>query len=111
MLTIAEAAQALKVSERTIRREIADGRLRAVRLRSLYRIRPEDWQAYLAAQPAACPSDRSATDGRFASVSAVADALSRLYRPAPPAPTRAPSKIRSAARKSTLRLVAGPPRP
>lgn len=110
MLTISDAARELQVSERTIRREIADGRLRAVRLRSLYRIRPEDWQAYLATQPAACPSDKSATDGRFASALAAVAALSAHSRPAPPEPTRAPSKIRSAARRSTLRLVTGPPR-
>lgn len=109
MLTVADAAAALHVSERTVRREIADGRLPAIRLRSLYRIRPEDLQSYLAAQPAACPSATSATAGKFDSVSAVADALSAHYRQAPPAPTRAPSKIRSAARKSTLRLVAAPP--
>ncbi|HQR23124.1 MAG TPA: excisionase family DNA-binding protein [Burkholderiaceae bacterium] len=109
MLTLRQVAERLHVSERTVRREIADGRLRAVKLRSLYRIRPEDLQAYLAAQPAACPSATSATDGKSDCALAVADALSRHYRQAPPEPTRAPSKIRSAARKSILRLVGSPP--
>lgn len=109
MLTLRDAARALQVSERTLRREIADGRLRAVRLRSLYRIRPEDLATYLA-EHAACPSATSATAGKFDCVLAVADALSGHFRQAPPAPTRAPSKIRSAARRSTLRLVGGPPR-
>jgi excisionase family DNA binding protein len=108
MLTIAAAARQLAVSERTLRREIADGRLPAVRVRSMYRIRPEDLAAYLARLPA-CRSEEKATDGKFACVSAVADALSAHYRQAPAVPTRGPSKIRSAARRSTLRLVADLP--
>ena len=112
MLTLADAARLLKVSERTIRREIADGRLVALQVRGAIRIEPTELARYIAAaRGSACPSAKSATDGKFDCVSAVADALSARYRQALPAATRKPSKIRSGVRKSTLRLVAGPQRP
>jgi excisionase family DNA binding protein len=106
MLTLPQAARQLAVSERTLRREIADGRLVAVRIRSAYRIRPEDLARYLEA--AACPSEKSASDGRFDCASAVASALNALYPAARPEPTRARSKIRSAAPTSTRLRVVGP---
>lgn len=103
MLTLRAAAAQLAVSERTIRREIADGRLLAIRVRGCFRIRPEDLAAYLDAQ---CQSAKSATAGKFDCASAVASALSALYRPAPPRPMHARSKIRSVAGRLTpLRVV------
>ena len=44
-LTVAEVALALKVSERTIRRLIADGSLPAVHIGRSVRIRPADLEA------------------------------------------------------------------
>src|SRR5882762_8403877 len=47
LLTNAEAAERLKVSARTLRREVADGRLRGVRIRGCWRIAQADLDSYL----------------------------------------------------------------
>lgn len=46
-LTLPEVADRLRVSMSTVRREIARGRLRAFRVGYLYRVRPEDLDAYM----------------------------------------------------------------
>ncbi|MGM0561139.1 MAG: helix-turn-helix domain-containing protein [Pseudomonadota bacterium] len=47
-LTIAECAQKLAVSTKTIRRAIKRGELTAHKGRKIYRISPRDWRLYLA---------------------------------------------------------------
>ena len=106
LLTPSAFAAQLQVSARTVRREIADGRLAAVRIRGLLRIEPAEAARYIAAaREAACQSGGTATDGKFESLAAAAVALSKHYHPAPPAPTRSRSKLRCSAASSTLRLV------
>ncbi len=48
LLSIAETAKFLGVSEKTVRRKITSGDLRASRVGAQWRIRPEDIEAYLA---------------------------------------------------------------
>ncbi|NDR57913.1 helix-turn-helix domain-containing protein [Aliiruegeria sabulilitoris] len=48
LLSIAETAKFLGVSEKTVRRKIAAEDLRASRVGAQWRIRPEDIEAYLA---------------------------------------------------------------
>lgn len=100
LLTLAEAAERLRVSVKTVRREIADGRLNPVRVRSRILLRQSDLDNYIA-----CQSAGGATAGRSGYHSAVAAALSKHFPPELPEPTRSRSKFRSAARKSTPRLV------
>lgn len=45
MITVSQAAKIYQVGERTLRREIAEGRLVAYRLGRLLRLRPEDVEA------------------------------------------------------------------
>lgn len=45
MITISQAAEEWQVGERTLRREIAEGRLTAYRLGRAIRLRPEDVDA------------------------------------------------------------------
>ena len=47
LMTRSEVARTLGVSEATIRREIADGRLAIVKIRGAVRIDPKDLQAYI----------------------------------------------------------------
>ena len=49
MLTVAEIAVRLKVEHKTVRNLIKSGRLRAVRLGRLLRIREADYEAFLEA--------------------------------------------------------------
>ena len=49
MITIAQAAEEWQVGERTLRRYIAQGRLRAYRMGRLLRLRPEDVDALFTA--------------------------------------------------------------
>ncbi len=46
--TIAETAEFLGVCDKTVRRKISAGHLRASRVGAQWRIRPEDVEAYLA---------------------------------------------------------------
>jgi len=48
LLTKAEAAGLLRLSERSLSRAVADGHLRAIRCGSAVRIRPVDLEAYVA---------------------------------------------------------------
>jgi len=48
LMSIAEAADFLRVSQKTVRRRIASGELRASRVGSQWRIRAEELDAYLA---------------------------------------------------------------
>jgi excisionase family DNA binding protein len=47
LVTPAEAAEALDVSERTLRRLVAEGQLPAVRVRGRLRVRPADLDRYV----------------------------------------------------------------
>ena len=51
LLTIQEAADRLRVSQRTLRREIADGRLAFVKLRSRVLIEPSELDRYIRVVP------------------------------------------------------------
>lgn len=51
-LDVYDVAQLFKCSHKTVRRMIADGRLPAVRVGALWRVRPEDARAYLAGRVA-----------------------------------------------------------
>jgi excisionase family DNA binding protein len=106
-VTVAEAAAWLSVSQRTVRREIADGRLPAAKVRGIMRIDPADLAAYFARQKAenSCRSAATATDGKSEYESVVVAALSGLFPPARPAGTRKPSRARSASARSLLQLV------
>ena len=55
LLCIAEAARILSVSEKTVRRKIANGELFASRVGAQWRIRSEDLEAYLARNRNWCP--------------------------------------------------------
>jgi excisionase family DNA binding protein len=48
LYTVNELAQVLKVSVRTLRREMDEGELKFIKIRGRIRIREEDVQAYLA---------------------------------------------------------------
>jgi len=93
MLTIQEVADRLRVSVRTVEREIAAGKLRAVKVRRLTRILEPELQGYISR---ACLSANAPTTGRSVSASVVDAVLRRLSRPAQPAPTRSRSKLLSA---------------
>lgn len=47
VLTVAQAAEALQVSEGTVRNLIRAGELKAVHLRGCVRVRPRDLEAYV----------------------------------------------------------------
>jgi excisionase family DNA binding protein len=106
LMTLDAAARHLQVSPRSVRREIAQGKLTAIRVRNRLRIREEDLQAYLDAQKEKpCPSVSVASVTRSELVS-VADSVSRKLSPqAPHAPKRARSKLHSLAARSQLQLV------
>lgn len=110
LITLREAAEQLRVSERTIRREIGSGRLQALRVRGLMRIDQADLDAYLSQsriqQAPPCPSESAASVIRSECVLAVDSALSGRFRPAPVGPMRGRSKMRSGAATSTRRLAA-----
>jgi excisionase family DNA binding protein len=65
MLTIQEAADRLRVSVRTVEREIAAGKLRAFKVRRLTRIPEPELQGYISR---ACLSANVPTTGRSAGV-------------------------------------------
>lgn len=103
LLTITEAAERLHVSVRTLEREVADGRLGIVRVRSRRLVDESELNRYIAAQ--SCRYEKSVIAGKSASDWVVAAALNRLSRQAQPAPTRSRSKFRSDAARSTMRLA------
>lgn len=107
LITLPEAAARLRVSLRTLEREVADGRLAIVRIRTRRMVDPAELARYIAAasQAQPCQSASEATATKCASASAVAHALNALFRPAPRSPTRGRSKSRLAVPASTLRLV------
>lgn len=106
MFTVAEAAYILRVSPRTLEREISAGRLAVVRVRRSRRIEPEELRRYIATgRQVACRSENVETSGRSGSHSAVADALNDLCQVVLLDMTRARSKRGSSGRGSRLRLV------
>lgn len=107
LLTLAEAAERARLSVRSLEREHAAGKIAFIRLRSKRFVAEAELARYIAdGEERVCPSEKSACDGRSGYALAVAEsALSALYRAAQRSPTRSSSKPRSAARRSTLRLV------
>src|SRR5690606_23090380 len=96
LLTVRETAERLRVSARTVEREIAAGRLACVRVRSRRRVDEADLAAYISqSRRAECLSGSTADAGRCASASEVVAALNALCPSAPAAPTRSRSKLRS----------------
>jgi excisionase family DNA binding protein len=104
LMTLPEAAERLRVSVRSVEREIAAGRLALVRVRSRRLIQAAELTRYIAALTP-CQSANEATATKSASASAAVDALSEHFRRAQPSPTPARSKSRLAASGSTLKLV------
>ena len=49
LLTVDDIARALKVSKWSVRKEIEDGQLSALRIRNRLRIEPKEFERYLAA--------------------------------------------------------------
>ena len=79
LLTIAETAERLRVSARTVEREIAAGRLACVRIRSRRLVDPADLAAYIAAsREQTWQSGSAGTDTRSEYASVVVAALSGL---------------------------------
>gem|GEM_PF-6020093 len=108
MLTLATVAARLACSERTVRREIAAGRIAAVRIRGLLRVTESALTAYIDALPreTPCPSADSPTaDIRSESQSLAANVLSARCPPELPVPTRGRSKMHYSAARSTFRQV------
>lgn len=111
LLTVREVAERLRVSARTVEREVAAGRLACVRVRSRRLVDEADLAAYISQsrqQEAACPSGDAATGIRSEYVSAVVAALSGLCRPVRSVPTRSRSKLRSGVATSTRSPVETP---
>lgn len=108
MLTLSDCAAALQVSERTVRREIAAGRLATVRIRGLIRVRQSALSEYIDRLPSeqTCQSESSPpVDIRSELLSALAAESAARCRPALPEPTRGRSKMHSSAERSMLRLA------
>ena len=110
LIPLKEAAARCGVSLRTLEREILDGKLAIHRIRSVRLVAPAELERYIAAtqESPVCPSARPASAIKSASESAVASVLNAHFRAAQPETTRGRSKLRSAARRSTLRLVGSP---
>ncbi|WP_022727539.1 helix-turn-helix domain-containing protein [Fodinicurvata sediminis] len=60
-LTVADCAQRLRVSTKTIRRAIHRGELTAHKSRQVYRISPRDWKLYLAEHWPEAPAERQSS--------------------------------------------------
>jgi len=97
LLTLQEAAARLRVSTRTVKREIAAGRLQSVRIRRLVRVPEASLRVYLAT---ACRSANETTVGKSESALVLDAALRKLSHRAPHVPTRSRSKLLIAAQKS-----------
>ena len=72
LYTVEECAAKAKCSPRTLKREILRGRLKATRIGTLVRIRPQDWEEYL------CQSGATEQAGKFAYSTAGNDLARRL---------------------------------
>lgn len=46
MLTVKEIAQDLKVTERTVRQWVKDGKLKALKIQGILRIEPEEYRRF-----------------------------------------------------------------
>lgn len=103
--TVAEVALRLKVSPSTVRREIADGRLTARRMRSAIRVSSADLDAYIEALPT-WQSANEGTDTRSGSDLAAVVASSARCLLAQHDGTPNTSSERSSRRKSPLWLAA-----
>jgi excisionase family DNA binding protein len=110
-LTLAQVAEHLQCSDRTVRREIAAGRLAAIRIRGMLRVAPDDLAVYLSRSKTetAWPSESEPTDTRSESRSLADSVLSALCPPALPEPTHGRSKLRSFAARSKMRVVDSQP--
>jgi excisionase family DNA binding protein len=109
LIPFKDAAARCGVSVRTLEREVIEGKLAIHRIRSVRLVAPAELERYIAAtQEPQCPSAKSAAVIKSASASEVVSVLNAHFRQAPPVTTRGRSKLRSAARRSTLRLVGNP---
>jgi len=61
LLTVADVAEVLRLSVRSVRRLIADNRLRAVRIGRAVRVRAEDLRSFLAASSQEWPGEAEKT--------------------------------------------------
>ena len=82
LLTTAEAAERLGMSPRSLRREIADGKLAVVRIRRMVRVCESDIESYILAyrrkEPSSCPPSNVVAFGIPASKSGAGSLRSRL---------------------------------
>lgn len=101
LLPAAEAAERLGVSASTVRREIADGRLRAIRIRRLVRIHENEIARYIAQQEVTALRPSPAVDVAVSSaLASLADAtVDEFGRRQHNAPKRGRSKLWSTARR------------
>ena len=76
LLTVEQCATKAQCSPRSIKRQILAGRLKVVRIGSLVRIRPSDWEEYLCRSGATAPAGKSAS-------STVAEDIVRLLQHVP----------------------------
>ena len=108
LLLLSEAAIELRVSVRTLEREIRAGKLACVMIRRRRLLARAELDRYIAAsQEIQCPSEKSACDGKSEYLRATVSVLNEHCRAEQPVPTRRRSKLWSAASRSTLRLVGG----
>lgn len=110
LLTLAEAAERLRVSVRTVEREAKDGRIAIVRIRSRRMIDPAELLRYIAANQTTAPTRSAAGDAtatRAAAASAMAAAADAHLRRLQLAPKRGRSRSRLGAPGSTPRAVTG----
>jgi excisionase family DNA binding protein len=82
MMTIREVADACRLSETAVRRAIYEGELQAVKLRSRLRIRPGEFDTWIASQ-------RTPAKPRLAVAAAARERRPRAPRTAPPGTFRA----------------------
>lgn len=89
-MSLRAAADLLGVSVRTIRRDIADGRLKALRVRSVLRVDGDEFVRY---RRELCLSANVVTAGKSGLPLATVDDLNARCRAVQPAPTRSTRKL------------------
>lgn len=97
-LSLDAVAVELGVCVRTVRREIAAGKLAAFRVRRVLRVDGDEFARY---RSTLCLSASEEIGGKSASPSAMADDLNARCRPAPAAATRSTRKLTFGASRST----------
>lgn len=95
MLTLAQVAEQLQVSERTVRREVAEGKLQALQIRGIIRVSVEALEAYK------CLCAKEVSVGKYESPSTVSG-TKRRYRAEPAKQTQSSTKPSFGGRRSIL---------